>query len=126
MTACVGDGDEFVLNCTVHSPSHAWTVPPFDETSVSRARQQIEFQRSTTLWLITHDSIISSSTVFANELTTLRLVEDTHDSIISSLTVVANEQLSGTVVSCSDGLVTEGQGEVQETTIIVLTAGIII
>ena len=104
MTARVGDGDEFVLNCTVHSPSHAWTVPPFDETSVSRARQQIELQR----------------------FTTLRLVEDTHDSIISSLTVVANEQLSGTVVSCSDGLVTEGEGEVQETTIIVLTAGIII
>ena len=103
MTACVGDGDEFVLSCTVHSPSHAWTVPPFDETSVSRARPQIELQRFT-----------------------LRLVADNQDSIISSLTVVANEQLSGTVVSCSDGLVTAGEGEVQETTIIVLTAGIII
>ena len=104
-TACVGDGDEFVLNCTVHSPSHAWTVPPFEETSISRARPQAELQQFT-----------------------LRLVADNQDSIISSLTVVANEQLSGTVlvVSCSDGLVTAGEGEVQETTVIVLTAGIII
>ena len=100
-TACVGDGDEFVLNCTVHSLSHAWTVPPFDETSVSRARPETELQQFT-----------------------FRLVADTHDSIISSLTGVANEQLSGTVVSCSDGLVTAGEGEVQETTVIVLTAGI--
>ena len=80
-------------------------MPPFEETSISRARPQAELQQFT-----------------------LRLVADNQDSIISSLTVVANEQLSGTVlvVSCSDGLVTAGEGEVQETTVIVLTAGIII
>jgi hypothetical protein len=100
-TACVGDGDTFVLNCTVNSLVHAWTIPPFRSTSVSRARQQGQLQQLT-----------------------LNLVANNSDeSITSSLTGVAFDQLSGTVASCSDGLLPDGEGEVQETTIIILTAG---
>jgi hypothetical protein len=101
VTKCVGDGNTFVLNCTVNSSAHAWIIPPFRSTSVSRARQQAQLQQFT-----------------------LNLVANTSNtSITSSLTGVAFDQLSGTVASCSDGLLPDGQGEVQETTIITLTAG---
>jgi hypothetical protein len=65
---------------------------------LSRARQQAQLQQFT-LNLVANNS---------------------DDSITSSLTGVAFDQLS---VSCSDGLLSDGEGEVQETTLIVLTAG---
>jgi hypothetical protein len=51
------------------------------------------------------------------------LIASNSDSITSLLTVVAFEQLSGTVVSCTNGLLPDGESEAQETTIIILTAG---
>jgi hypothetical protein len=97
-TACVRDGDEYVLNCTVNSTIHAWSVPPFNEETISRARQEAPLQQFT-----------------------LRLVATNNKSIISSLTVIASNQVNGSVIVCTDGHSTDG--ETQETTLIVLSAG---
>ena len=82
--------------------THKWNVPPFQET-VSRIRRNVE--------LLAYGA-------------TLRLVEDNGNSITSSLRITAPEQVSSDeVISCCDGELPDGDGEVQETTLIIISSG---
>ena len=101
-TVCIRDGEVFVYNCTVNALTHRWKVPPFQET-VSRIRRSVDLQQYGA---------------------TLRLVEDHGNSITTLLRITAPEQVpSGEVISCSDGELPDGDGEIQETTTTIISTG---
>ena len=82
--------------------THKWNVPPFQET-ITRIRRSVDLQAYGA---------------------TLRLVEDHGNSIATSLTITSPEQVSSDeVISCSDGALPDGDGEIQETTLIIISTG---